>query len=194
MNDGGDPVSEYKLYRDDGDDFTSGWTEITNYDGSSDTYTVVAGDGIVTGKIYRFTYAATNNIGDSERSNDLIAGVGSSPSAPTTISRNSEESSATSMLVEWTKVTGSDLEILGYKLYVDDGLSGVVAEVYDGSVNPQVREYRIDGLVPGRTYSFKASAFDINGEGTLSATATEILSCIDPSGMADPVLESVDET
>lgn len=40
------------------------------------------------------------------------------------------------MLVQWNEVSSSTLTILGYKLYMDDGLSGVVEEVYDGSVNP----------------------------------------------------------
>lgn len=89
LDDGGDPVTGYKLYRDGGDDLTSSFTEMTNYDGSADTYTAtVATDSLVAGKVYRFVYTAVNSIGESPQSNDLIAGVGNSPSAPSSISRD----------------------------------------------------------------------------------------------------------
>lgn len=61
LDDGGTPVTEYKLFRDAGNDFTSSYTEITRYDGSSSTFTMtVADDGLVNGKIYRFVYVAHN--------------------------------------------------------------------------------------------------------------------------------------
>lgn len=166
LDDGGDPVTGYKLYRDAGDDFTSGWTELTNYDGSSSSYAAdTTNDGLVAGRVYRFVYVASNSIGDSEVSNDLIAGVGALPTPPSSITRDEALSNSTSMLVQWSEVTSSNLEILGYKLYMDDGLNGDLQEVYDGSVNPQTLQYRVSDLTAGRTYAFAATAFDINGEG-----------------------------
>jgi len=56
---------------------------MTKYDGSSSTFTAtVADDGLVTGRIYRFVYVATNSLGDSEYSNELISGVGAAPAKP----------------------------------------------------------------------------------------------------------------
>jgi len=54
-----------------------------SYDGTSASFTgTVASDGLITGRIYRFVYVATNSLGDSEYSNELIAGVGAPPVKP----------------------------------------------------------------------------------------------------------------
>jgi hypothetical protein len=41
------------------------------------------------------------------------------------------------MYITWSKVTTSDLPILGYILYMDDGIEGEFSVAYNGSVNPQ---------------------------------------------------------
>lgn len=49
------------------------------------TYTTTTTDtvnGILSGKVYRFVYVAVNAFGDSDYSNELIAGVGAVPPAP----------------------------------------------------------------------------------------------------------------
>lgn len=56
---------------------------MTSYDGQSSTFTAtVATDGLETGKIYRFVYVATNSLGDSAYSNEMIAGIGAPPIKP----------------------------------------------------------------------------------------------------------------
>ncbi len=56
---------------------------MTNYNGQASTYVAtVANDGIVTGKIYRFVYVATNALGDSEFSNEMFSGIGAPPVKP----------------------------------------------------------------------------------------------------------------
>ncbi|WP_210131950.1 hypothetical protein [Staphylococcus sp. GDK8D30P] len=87
---------EYKLYVDAGDDFSSGFTELTNYDGVSSTYT---DNSLVTGKVYRFVYVANNAYGDSEYSHDLIAGFGATPPAPTAPTKDNLLSNQTSMYI-----------------------------------------------------------------------------------------------
>ena len=60
-NNGGSPVTSYTLYADAGNDFTSPFSVLTQYDGTSSTYTAtVAADGLVNGKVYRFAYSASN--------------------------------------------------------------------------------------------------------------------------------------
>lgn len=77
IDDGGSPITLYKLYHDAGDDFTSSYTILGGYDGVSTTYVATtATDLLVTGTIYRFVYVATNSYGDSVYSNPLIAGFG----------------------------------------------------------------------------------------------------------------------
>jgi hypothetical protein len=77
----------YKLFVDDGDDFTSSYHELTNYYtsflGVTSSYTADdTTDLLVLGKVYRFVYVAHNAYGDSDYSNELIAGFGSNPPAP----------------------------------------------------------------------------------------------------------------
>lgn len=75
---------EYKLYADDGDDFSSNYNWLNAvYDGQATTYTADdTFDGLITGRVYRFQYVAVNLYGDSLGSNPLIAGFGASPPAP----------------------------------------------------------------------------------------------------------------
>lgn len=57
---GGSPITGYKLFADSGDDFSSSFVQITNYDGLSATYSTQEADGFVLGKVYRFRTCATN--------------------------------------------------------------------------------------------------------------------------------------
>jgi len=80
---GGTPVLRYKIYRDAGNDFTSSYVEMTSYDGQSSIFTAtVLNDGLVNGKIYRFVYVANNALGNSDYSNEMIAGIGAPPIKP----------------------------------------------------------------------------------------------------------------
>lgn len=97
------------------------------------------------------------------------------------------------MYLAWSAVTTSDLPIKGYYLWVDDGLEGDFNIVYDGSTNPALLHYLVSNLVPGRTYSFKVQALNINGLGTESAVGT-YLACVAPKGIKAPFLMSRTET
>jgi len=81
----------------------------------------------------------------------------------------------------------------GYILYVDDGLTGVFQIAYNGSLNPEQVAYRVNNLVPGRTYRFKVRVIDYNGQGYESDPASYV-SCVPPSGVKQPRLEKVDKT
>ena len=76
---------------------------------------------------------------------------------------------------------------------IDDGLQGDFIVAYDGSFNPQLTEYLIQGLVGGRLYRLKVYATDTNGRGTESPIVEQI-SCIEPAEMQLPILESVSKT
>jgi hypothetical protein len=136
-DDGGTPVIGYKIFRDAGNDFTTSYVQMTSYDGMSSTFTAtVANDGLVTGRIYRFVYVATNSLGDSDYSNELISGVGAPPVKPNPPHKDVEQSNETSTFIYWDRIYTSDVPMSGYMLYVDDGLTGVYNLVYDGSLNP----------------------------------------------------------
>ena len=159
------------------------------------SYTVEVGvdPGIAASKIYRFVLVASNQLGDSDYSNELIAGIANPPPAPLTITADSLLSNATSLYVTWSQVTTSDLPVLGYILYIDDGIGGDFNVAYNGSVNLQQLSYLASGLLSGRSCRFKAVAVDINGLGTPSAEFTYI-SCVAPSKLDAPSLLSVGKT
>lgn len=55
INDGGSPITGYKLWVDAGDDFTSTFTQVPSYNGHDVEFTSDAAlDGLVTGLTYRF--------------------------------------------------------------------------------------------------------------------------------------------
>lgn len=79
MDNGGSPIIEYKLFRDDG--ASGGFIEETAYDGVSTTYTFdsVADITLTAGLIYRFKYVANNAIGDSLDSSITSAAIAALP-------------------------------------------------------------------------------------------------------------------
>lgn len=132
-------------------------------------FTVTTTDEFLeTTKIYRFVFQAQNIYGLSDFSLELIVGLGNKPPAPANLRVELLPRQFSSFLVKWDEITVSDLPILGYVLLIDDGLKGDFSKVYDGSFNPQVMQYFITGLVPGRIYRLKVYATDVNGSGNES--------------------------
>lgn len=84
------------------------------------------------------------------------------------ISRDEVFSSETSMKVIWTAPESSDLPILGYKLEMDDGLSGPFVTIYNGVENAQQLDFVVSNLIAPRFYRFRAYAIDVNGAGAYS--------------------------
>jgi len=61
MDDGGSPILGYKLWRDQGNDFSSTFVEVPTYTDNSELFTTSASlDGLDSGKIYRFKTTAYN--------------------------------------------------------------------------------------------------------------------------------------
>lgn len=128
---GGSPVTSYKLYMDDG---TTGWVQQTPL---TDTYSHQV-TGLTEGKVYRFYVIAVNSVGPSGRSPVLalvLANVPSAPNAPTIT-----DVSATAISVAWqppatctSTLTGCNgTPLLGYRLWQ---FAGVTAS-YTASGSP----------------------------------------------------------
>ena len=94
--------------------FENSWTILTNYDGSSVSYTAtVAKDGIIAYQKYRFRLTATNAQGTSNPSAEVILSVAPVPSKFSAVTKLQGLSSNTSIMVAWTNP--NDVEpILGY--------------------------------------------------------------------------------
>jgi hypothetical protein len=46
------------------------------------------------------------------------------PVAPTGLTKVESESSIDSTFIEWSRITGDDVPVTGYHLYMDDGYNG----------------------------------------------------------------------
>lgn len=126
---------------------------MSDYDFSVDgfSYTVDATAlGLSSGSLYRFRYRAYNSLGWSDYSDILRVGLGPIPSTPAAPSRATTGSSATSIAVTWSTLTGQTLPVIEYVLYMDDGNSGLVFnEIYNTA---SVTSTIVTGLTPATTY------------------------------------------
>lgn len=189
---GGSEITSYELHVDAGDDFTSGFSILNNYDGTMLVYPADNGnDGIVIGKTYRFITKATNAIGDSDFSDYgyiAFGDVPNTPSAPTLV-----QSTQYSIKVQWAAPASSDLAILGYVLNMDDGQNGNIQPIYIGTNRPDILTYTVSDLSTGLPYRFTVQAIDANGYSDESAVAT-FYACQSPSNFLPPTYYSSDET
>lgn len=65
----------------------SAFTMITNYDGTSSTYTVTTADGLTSGTKYTFITVASNIVGDSDSSPEVRFAAAAVPSQPAQLRR-----------------------------------------------------------------------------------------------------------
>ena len=188
---GGATISSYKLYYDT---IQSTENYVLIYSGSDLSVNLDTTDGLVASTVYRFVLVASNSFGDSEQSEELRAALGSLPDQPNAPEKVEEESSLTSIKVEWDFSAIKDgISATGYKLYADDGRNGAFTEVYNGERYPNVNEFNLGNLVTGNPYRFKVSALNINGESDASASTT-IYACLKPTNVAAPYYISSTET
>jgi hypothetical protein len=80
---GGTPLTQYELYRNDGNDANEATIQVTSYTSNSLTHTLTTTtDSLVTGTIYSFRFRAVNAIGNSEYSDTVRYAVVDPPAAP----------------------------------------------------------------------------------------------------------------
>ena len=117
---GGSAIEFIELWSDEGDDFTSEFHQLTNYDGVGTTYAATqADDSLEPGKTYRFKTRAKNLIGYSEFSVEAYIAFGNVPNRPDAPTRIA--STTTSITVQWTAPLANELSTSGYILNMDDG-------------------------------------------------------------------------
>ena len=108
------------------------------------------------------------------------------PSAPTRV-----QSLETSIEVQWTAPSTSDLTVTGYILNVDDGNNMDLAPVYIGTNRADILRYTVGSLTTGLPYRFSVQAMNENGNSTQSPIAT-FYACKSPSGFVTPRYHSSD--
>jgi hypothetical protein len=73
--------------------------------------------------------------------------------------------------IQWQTVADTELPVLAYNIYMNDGIGGndfipVVSGIY-----PNIRKYTITNLTSSHDYGFKLTASNFNGESELSDAA-----------------------
>ena len=140
------------------------------------------------GRFYHFAVLAENLNGASEMSAGLSVAVAELPAQclpPEMVSHSEHE-----IQVSWRATAEPEGEagrILGYRLYMDNGLKEDFEVVMDGSASPDIFTFTASGLVAGRPYSFKVEAVNRVGTGPQSQV-TVIYACAAPSGVDPPAL------
>lgn len=184
---GGASISKYELWVDSGNDFTSSFTQMSLYLGTTMTYGISPLDNLVRGRIYRFKTRAINVVGASDFSIISYIAYGdvpAAPSAPTQVS-----TTRTSITVAWLPPASSDLAVKGYVLSMDDGINGEFKPIFIGTNRPDVLTYQVGDLITGRPYRFYVQAMDENGISLPSPIST-FFSCTQPNKIDTPVYVS----
>lgn len=113
--DGGQLITEYEVFAK----APSGeWSELTSYDGMSSQFTI-ATDELTAGVIYRLKYRAVNAYGVSDFSEELQAAISSFPAKPFLVRKVSGGESFVTL--EWDTSADTELPVIGYNVYVNDG-------------------------------------------------------------------------
>ena len=164
---GGDGVTDYELWIVTGR-ANSSFERFQDYTYAEDGFRLeidVSASRLTSGNFYRFKYLARNPVGPSDFSSILtvaLADPPSTPGLPTAV-----PDTETSLVVDWTasSSTGSEAgDIIGYLLYMDDGLSGSYSLIYNGTFKVNVLTYNATGLTTGRNYKFRFHAVNYAGQ------------------------------
>lgn len=152
-DDGGAAIDHYVVYQDGAD--------VSHVVGTTKTIT-----GLVNGVSYDFAVAAHNSVGTGSPSATVSAMPTTSisvPGAPTGL-RGTPGSGQVQL---WWNAPTDDggAAITGYRLYWSEGQTGPFAEV-----NVPGTSYLHTGLESGRTYFYRVSAINQQGEGAVSGT------------------------
>ena len=159
-NNGGLPITGYKVYRST----SSGTETLLTTIGNSTSYSDTA---VTTGATYFYKVSSVNPAGESAQSNEASATISQGPSAPQNLSATTV--SSTQVYLSWTgpSSTGGSA-ITGYKIErsTDGGSTWSTVLANTGSA---YTKYIDGGLVGSTTYTYRVSA--INSMGVVGASS-----------------------
>ena len=145
---GGAEVKDFKLYINDGNDQNDPNTLVTSYNTNQLTHTLDlngADTFLVSGKVYKFRFQATNVIGNSQLSDISSYALSDVPTAPGTPTIIASLTNANQIGVQWaaspnTQSPGGNVK--GYILYMMDPRDGYWKEIFNGELDyPTVRQF-----------------------------------------------------
>ena len=167
--DGGSPITEYHLFYEElegvGTANNENWQLWSNANLLNATVTVTPL------KLYRFKVRAKSSAYEAGE-NSTISQYWASPlPSQVTIDTASTELYGDIITLHWTKLTidsANELEILGYKIYWNQGFRTYDFVLLEDIANSEVTQTNITGLTPGIEYGFTVSAYSEVGEGSQS--------------------------
>ena len=153
---GGGAITNYRVYRNDGDGGAVSSTH--EWEGSATSASLTVSGGT----LYKFVVSAVSAVGESEPSTELSqSSAPGAPAAPT-----STHQTSTSISLSWNAPasdSSSGDDATRYRVY-DVGGAAPTVPVYDG----ESTVYEQTGLTAGTEYSYKVSALSAAGEGDKS--------------------------
>ncbi len=160
-NDGGSPITGYKLYWDTAN------PPVANLRESGPTVFSVELTGLTNGTTYYVSVTAINAAGEGAKAAALSAKPYTTPSAPSLTA----EVSGSQVTLSWTANSNGSSPITGYKLYRSDSENGTYALI----ASPTALNYTDSGVSQGQTYWYKVSAVNAAGEGAKSTATSAIV-------------------
>ncbi|CAE6952852.1 Ttn [Symbiodinium sp. KB8] len=185
-NNGGMPISGYKVQRSNNDVYFFGTVQCEQPDGSFLTTLPEDFDSCLDSTAFicpqrrcKYRVLAINGVEDdnfADVSPYLVATAADLPNPPTSVTRDDPPISKTAIEVHWSPVTdaaetGGAL-VTGYRVYANTGIDDALAMVFDGSGSPSIRSFKHTGLVPGRRYWYQVTSLSSVGEGSRTNIST----------------------
>jgi hypothetical protein len=109
-------------------------------------------DGIISGQTYAFRTVAVNEKGPSAPSQEVVVAAAMPVAKPAPPTRNLAKSTREALQIEWGESSATEIGVLGYMLYMAEGLAGDFKLVYNGTSNALTRTYVASGLKVGALY------------------------------------------
>lgn len=200
---GGCPITGYRLYRDDGDSSSIAIEVDPSEINNKPTLTQhnIAFDSSQTGLFFRFQLAAENAEGSSlSRVASFI--IAQKPDAPTEEpehdSSQADEQSLSLSLTPFTRDMNGGSEVIGYQMQIDDGRSGPFVTVLGADLDQPAlmtleTQVLVNGLTKGFIYRVRYRAINQIGSGDWSEIAYKRAASV-PAAPPTPIITFVDAT
>ena len=172
MNNGGDLITNYKIYRQIANDPNNIKTNIATVSSS----TMIYDDSTVqAGEAYTYTLTSVNTLGEGDYSMSISAKAISAPTGMSSITPTLIDISSTEILVSWSSVTDNGgSNSITYSLYYRSNLSNDEFKLAYSGYNTA---FKVTSLTPGVYYLFKVVAS--NEIGSDSSLTTSLHLCGD---------------
>lgn len=103
-------------------------------------------ESLVAGTHYFFYYKYRNSEGDSPASDVTEIALADYPAKCAAPFKDDLQSTTTSVFMKWNNVAFTEINIIGYELWMDSGSDGLFNMVFDGKNQPGIMEYHASGL------------------------------------------------